>query len=378
MDDPSYSNSAYFSDDDDVAGSQKPQESDVEDTFVCTDCSETVTRDQKGCSALKKLCVTCKNAERDILLGNNQKKASNSLRNTRLANEDRGSENEESDIEGESSSKKDKETVNLPENSTEDTVDVNSAGYFASFWSDDPSVQLVVGGEEVLFSEKKYHHGPHKCYMDLEVTSVAPLCFNYYVLAAVAMVKDKQVLYSRCWVEHKSKGDRYLLLCVLRAKCIKVRYDFLLWDKETHVIYLVCGIKKMGAYRFLPDVTVDHKEAVEVLCAYLNEPKNQLALMPGRANKDEYGNMLPLDGYDAIAVGIEGLTSKRNRKTRDLHNVEVSPTAVALKRGGKVAAKKGTTTTTTTTTKTGHKEGSSANNVSAALIDFNQLLIHIA
>jgi hypothetical protein len=84
--------------------------------------------------------------------------------------------------------------------------------------------------------------------------------------------------------------------------------------------------------------------------------------------------MLPLDGYDAIAVGIEGLTSKRNRKTRDLHNVDVSPAAVAPKRGGKVAAKKGTTTTT----KRGHKEGSSADNVSVALIDFNQLLIHIA
>lgn len=344
MDDLSYSNSAYFSDEENFVGTQDGDEVD-EDPFTCTDCSTIVPRDQKGCSIFKKLCATCKSAERDLLVGIVQKMKDPSENEGGLSG----------DIDDEGTTNTHKEHRNPPDDPPE-FADINSAGYLASFWTDASSVQLIVGGEEILFSEKKYHHGPHKSYLDLEVTAIAPLCFNYYVLAAIAMVKDKKVLYSRCWVEHKCKGARYILLCVLRAKCLQVRYDFLLWDKDTHVIYLVCGIKKMEAYRFLPDVTVDHKEAIEVLCAYLKEPSNKLALLPGHPNKDEYGNLLPPDGFDAIAEGMEGLSSKRNRKQRNLQSEEmvsvVVGTAAGRKRRGMAAAKKATTN------KRNHKEGS--------------------
>lgn len=331
--DDGYDNTTFYygEDEEDIISESECDESE----FVCLDCNTTISVREKGCSVFKKLCAKCKLAERDLLLGENG------------SCDDKNKDDKSDDHLNPDDSKVDGDPiVNLPNSSktkeigVEETVndeakskdmDCNSAGFYASFWTNDPSVTLYVGGHELLFTHKKFHHGPHKSYYDLEFLSIAPLLFNYFLLAAVALVKDKTVFHSQCWVEHKKSKDRYLLLCVLRAKCLQVRYDFLLWDIDVNVIYLMCGVKKMSEYIFLPDVKVDREEATDVLVLYLKDPKNSLALRPGHPNKDEYGNLLPLDGFDPINHGMEGLSAKRGRKQRNLLGEELATASVSVR-----------------------------------------------
>lgn len=193
----------------------------------------------------------------------------------------------------------------------------NSLAFTRCFFSDETSFTLKVGGEEQLYTRKKFQHGPHRCFLDLEALSKMPKLFNYYLLSAVATDHKKEAYYAKCYVEHKVFKKRYLLLAILRAKCLSVRYEFVLCDEEDdNAVFILCGISKIDPYIFLPDVKVDFEAAEEILASYLCNPKNRLALIEGHADKDEYGSLVAPNSIDPIGEGISGAGGSNKRRSK--------------------------------------------------------------
>jgi hypothetical protein len=187
----------------------------------------------------------------------------------------------------------------------ENELDVNSLAFLGQFFSDETSVSRKVGGEDQLYTQKKFHHGPHRCFLDLEVRSENSLMLNYYLLSALVIEKPRRVFYSRCWIEHKKYKKRYILLAVFRTKCLHIRYEFLLYDPESGSVFLMCGVAKMELYVWLPEVELDHAHAKELLKRFICDPQHKLALIPGTPDKDEYGHFLA-DGFDPLEVALGG------------------------------------------------------------------------
>jgi hypothetical protein len=214
--------------------------------------------------------------------------------------------------------------------------DYNSRGFLRLFFTDETSISKQIGGEEQLFTQKRFHHGPHRCFLDLELRSKLPAMMNYYLLSAVSMDKEKVVYYSRCWIEHKQLRKRYVLLAVFRSKCLHIRYEFVLCDPDDgYSISMLCGVSKMSPFVFLPDIPVDHAAAKEALSRYVCDPNNKLALIPGRPDKDEYGHFIE-DGFDPIANALDGASSgKRTRIARNLSDGGTGASTVPKAKKGK-------------------------------------------
>jgi hypothetical protein len=200
-------------------------------------------------------------------------------------------------------------------------VDVNSLAFLGQFYSDETSITKKVGGEDQLYTQKKFHHGPHRCFLDLEVRSENSLMLNYFLLSAVALEKPRRVLYSRSWIEHKKSKKRYICLAVFRTKCLHIRYEFLLYDPDDGSVFLLCGVTKMELYVWLPDVELDHAHAKELLKRFICDPQHKLALLPGTADKDEYGHFVA-DGFDPLEAALGGGVIPKRARHRP--NVSVS------------------------------------------------------
>jgi hypothetical protein len=353
--DTSFDNTIYCSDDDDENDSSDEAE------LECKKCSLQFRTNDKMCSKLRELCAKCFKADKDLVnslqdpeklaklsslvesvdayteaidkdntdIGASKKSGpavgvtSSDTSTTPKDNTDTGASKKSGPAVGVTSSdasttpkdNTDTETANgaiiIDEENVMSTEDI----LIASFHTDEASLTANIGGGDgQLYVHKKFAHGPHKCLIDLEAQSKIPLMHSYYLLSALACKnKTRSALYSRCWVETKKGGKLYLLLCILRAKCLYIRYDFLLWDPMSCVVFLLCGISKMAAYRFLPDRVVDHEFAVNLLKEYICNPKNNLELRPGSVNKDEYGALMS-SGYDPIEAGLDGTKSDKRKR----------------------------------------------------------------
>ena len=226
------------------------------------------------------------------------------------------------------------------EQGKKEDADFNSVAFTYCFFGDETSFSLKIGGQEQMFARKKFQHGPHRCFLDLEALSKLPKLFNYFVLSAVAMDKENKVFYCKCYIQHKVTGKRYLLLAILRSKCIKIRYDFVLCDEENdNEVTLLAGISKMGPYNFLPDEEVDFDASRDILARFLCSPKTKLALIEGQADKDEYGNLISSGDFDPLQLGLSGSGArKRSRKqtlkfSEDDSNPSPAKKAKAKKQG---------------------------------------------
>lgn len=195
-------------------------------------------------------------------------------------------------------------------------MEFNSLAFTQCFYSNETSFSLFVGGVDQNYARKRFDHGSHICFLDLEALSNLPKLFNYFILSAVALEREKKVFYCTCYIEHKATKRRYLLLAILRSKCLAVRYDYVVCDEEdNNCVSLLVGITKMNPYNFLPDVEVDLAAAREILRSYLCDPANKLALIEGQVNKDEYGHLVGSDDMDPLQLGLDGGSSaKRSRK----------------------------------------------------------------
>jgi hypothetical protein len=302
----------------------------ISESLTCKKCAKEFIIGTKGSSELKELCSQCYAAAVDDLLlvekevtGDTASDSSN-LKDKEVV-EDEGkviatiinsvlflpthSQQNEDKVDGD-------DALNETQNYTDaNGVDVNSKDFLRLFFTDETSVSMQIGGEEQLYTQKKFHHGPHRCFLDLEVRSVLPLLLNYYLLSAIAMEKERVVFHSRCWIEHKALRRRYILLAILRSKCLHVRYDFILLDPDGNIISLLCGISKMAPFVFLPDVPVDHAAVKEILSRYICDPDNKLALIPGHPDKDEYGHFI-VDGFDPLAAALDGGGNSKRKRTQ--------------------------------------------------------------
>lgn len=226
-----------------------------------------------------------------------------------------------SPVGGAASSSKEDESRH-DEKKTEDDCDnteFNSIAFTECFYGKETSFSLKVGCNDQNYARKRFDHGPHFCFLDLEALSKLPKLLNYFVLSAIALAHEKRVIYSTCYIEHKALKKRYLLLAILRSKCIGVRYDFVICDEEDgNCVSLLVGISKINPYVFLPDVKVDLTTARETLRSYLCDPSNRLALIEGHPNKDEYGHLVGSDDVDPLQMGLAGNSAgARTRKATE-------------------------------------------------------------
>jgi hypothetical protein len=253
------------------------------------------------------------------------------------------------------------------EDAKKEDPDFNSRAFLEPFFTDEVSNPLPVGGIEQLYTLKKYHHGPHRCYLDLEIRSRLPNMLNYYLLSAVAMKKEGKVFYALCWIRSNKTSKLYILLAVLRSKCLQIRYEFLLCDQEdNNNVFQLCGVKSMMNYTFLPDIPINHDECVQILSRHICDPENMLALIPGVANKDEYGHVM-VGGFDPFALALDGgKKPKRDRTKRNLEDEEIITTSLTKSNRGK---KKNSSKKDATQTKSSKKKRGNAKSVSSANVN---------
>ena len=300
----------------------------------CSSCDAHFNIKEKGVSRLKNLCAQCFLKDKaDVQELFDEVEGSKEVNNSKTETVEQTVNDKPPELEPEI--KSDLVMNNAVE--MQAAVDFNDKETFlASFYSSDASFSLSIGGEEQLYAHKRYHHGPHKCFVDVEVLSHMPLMLNYFLLSAV--VTRSHVYYSRCWIEKKKTGKRFVLLCVLRTKCLQVRYDFLLWDPVEDKVSQECGITKMEHYVFLPDLSVDHAFAVEKLKAHIEDPVRKLALLPGADNKDAEGHIIPSGGIDPLSSAC---LPPRNGKASSKLNPPIEPIKnVPRKRGARAGKKK--------------------------------------
>jgi hypothetical protein len=286
--------------------------------------------------------------------GTSSSSSSNSSSSSSSSNPKRGDEKNDGDDDSkEINEKNDEDAMKVQED-----VEFNSRAFLEEFFTDDTTHTLNVGGIQQLFTQKKYHHGPHLCYWDLEIRSKLPNMLNYYLLSAVAMKKEHKAFYAMCWVESPHKKTRYILLAVLRSKCLQIRYEFVLCDVEdNNNVFILCGVTKIMPYIFYPDIPIDHEVYIPILSRYICDPQNKLALIPGTADKDEYGNFIA-GGFDPIADGLAGDNSRKRRRTA---TKKFAPVVVGSSKKKRKQGKKETTTKA--------KKGSNAKSVSSANVN---------
>ena len=278
--------------------------------ITCAMCKATFNSNEKGVSILKSQCVSCCRKSRlDMLAALGESEVDD---NSELLVD-------ESAVPQESGS-----SILSPERGNKDEEGNEMGSILHQFNCNEDSFTVNIGGYNQTYCRKKFISdggSSVKCFLDLEMLSMIPLLFNYYVLSAVLGKDGSYVNYSRCWVSKNSDGKQYVVLCYLRTKCNKWRCDSVLYDPtESGKIFLLTGLSKMKQYTFLPEVSLDHDWAKSILETYLRDPKNKLAWDPQGdvPNKDETGNWI-LDGWDPVEEGLKAafdLSSKKRLRKR--------------------------------------------------------------
>jgi hypothetical protein len=101
--------------------------------------------------------------------------------------------------------------------------------------SKEVTLQVEVGGIMQCFVKKVFKTDststPLKLYVDLELQDKLKCSlYDYYVLLSAHFNKtSKQLTYSRSVVEN-SHEKKFIVMCILRTKCSKPRYDIVLMD----------------------------------------------------------------------------------------------------------------------------------------------------
>jgi hypothetical protein len=198
--------------------------------------------------------------------------------------------------------------------STSSAKEVLGIRHLSSFTnvSDSREVTLTFAGESRCLVRKAWLSDGNtvlRFYLDLEVNALLKPLFNYFVLAAHVNPSHKKVNLSYVRARDHVTGVEYTILCYLRTKCNKPRYDVVLYNHDAREVCLWCGITKTKTLDYLYEEPVDHAAMHKELFAFVSP----LFWDPKRGpNKDELGNFIIL-GFDPQADS-EGNVPLRPRR----------------------------------------------------------------
>jgi hypothetical protein len=221
-----------------------------------------------------------------------------------------------------------------------------------SFMSEEVSMEISIAGNNRTVCRKKFRMdkegGVVWLWVDLVVMDKIPLLYNYFVLAGHANINLKRVSYSMVVIRHTS-GKKYILLCILRTKCPKPRYDAVIYDHSSldqdNAVWRVPGLTELFKhYEFLPDEAIDFPMALDELKKFVereDDRGNSLVWKKTQPNKDEMGRLMS-KGYEPDSDGSAGTAlGKRNgTKAKTYAESYEKPPGKAKKKRTRAANKK--------------------------------------
>jgi hypothetical protein len=145
----------------------------------------------------------------------------------------------------------------------------------APFMSADVSFEVELGKIAQVFVRKKFKMDPSgsvlQLYVDLEKADKLDEVYEYIVLSAHFNRSTKQLVYSQSVVKHKS-GALYVVLCVLRTKCIKPRYDVVVYRISDGLVFRLVGLTQFRKdYVYDPNQSFDPEACFEALKNFFAE-----------------------------------------------------------------------------------------------------------
>jgi hypothetical protein len=161
-----------------------------------------------------------------------------------------------------------------------------------SFLSKEMSFEFQIGSFAQCFVQKRFKTDPSasvlQFYVDIELLDKLELVYDYYVLSAHFNRSSKQLVFSQSVVKHKF-GAKYVVLCVLRTKCVKPRYDIILLRVSDGKVFRLIGLTQFRKdYVYCSEEAFDPEVAFDALKEFF--VANDLYWDKSRPNKDEQGN----------------------------------------------------------------------------------------
>ena len=217
-----------------------------------------------------------------------------------------------------------------------------------SFMSEEVSMEISIAGNNRTVCRKKFRMdkegGVVWLWVDLVVMDKIPLLYNYFVLAGHANINLKRVCYAMVVIRHTS-GKKYILLCILRTKCPKPRYDAVIYDHSSldqdNAVWRVPGLTELFKhYEFLPDEAIDFEMALDVLRKFVtreDDRGNSLVWKKSQPNKDEMGRLMS-NGYEPDSDGSAGTALGKRNGSRAVSYAETHE--IVLPKGKKAKGKR--------------------------------------
>jgi len=188
--------------------------------------------------------------------------------------------------------------------------------FLDDFMTTEASFSIEYSGRSHCYARKKFQMdgATLRLFVNPEVMASIPPLFNYYVLGAHFNTSTKIIHLSMVRTRNYKTGKEYVILCYLRTKSARPRYDVVLWDVDSEVVILWTGISKhVLELDYLLDEEVDSDQMGVHLVKFLTplfwDSKNG-------PNKDEQGHLI-VDGFDPIVEGQLAATNEKVRKRRN-------------------------------------------------------------
>ena len=176
------------------------------------------------------------------------------------------------------------------------------------YFGEEESFEIRSGGQQRTLCRKKFKmdlSSTVRLFVDLELLDQLPTLYAFYVLALHANVTLKRVVRSMTIVVNEY-GKKMVVLCILRSKCPKPRYDIVLLDPaeadlSSAVTRMIWSSNFFKWYRYIPEEVFNHDFAVRMLKEYLEKKEDDkgrtLVWDPSTGpNKDETGRLMS-EGY---------------------------------------------------------------------------------
>ena len=273
------------------------------DPIECVECRAQFLETDTGCSAFRELCPDCFSKDKNCI---DDEADDADSKQTPIVDEeedesaDGSSKQQEEDEEnGQHVEEGDDGHKNQDEN-CDASLKAYKQRMIDVFLSGDITNSTTVAGTDQTFVRKTFKMDkagtPLRLFIDLELKDKCPLLYDYFMLSAHVNSKTKQFVHS--WVVVKDNmGRKFIVMCVLRTKCVEPRYDAVLISctNLTNVFRVIGTTKFFKNYVTLPDEEYEEQTA---LVAAMNRwfVKEGMVWDPkgDRTTKDMRGTPCPL------------------------------------------------------------------------------------
>jgi hypothetical protein len=336
------------------AGSDNDDNEDTE-TLVCLRCQDVFSCNARGCDLEERICPVCVKKEmsdviQQIIDDDKKDDSTPNVEETNALTIASAKTPADAETTAEEAMETAGEVVIPPAKQTDHARIRRVTAILEALLGDDVSVTIAMAGRDQTYVKKRFKTDKSTIvtlFIDLETIDSIPLLFDYLVLSGHVNSKLKRACFSRV-VIRDSHGKKYVLLCILRTKCVNPRYDVLVLDVAC-TDPLLAVTRQLGLtnlfkfFTFLPDEPFDHGYALEQLKAYVHranlvwtkEGPNKDAC--GRLMSDGFSPFIPVEVDVDAAVDVDGAAPLLGRRVsnRDTNTFAEEQAAGKLKSRGR-------------------------------------------